>query len=108
MQAEFAADKPQLRRRNELLMDHRHSMELAIEIARPEVEKILEARETRMDVVLLPDVRLQERWMIWHPVEDLCRRHRHSMELAIVRLKPASCARKSQSGNPVMGGHLTR
>ena len=79
MQAEFAPDKPQLRRRN--LMDHRHPMELAIEIARPEVEKTLEAREARMDVLLLPDVRLQERGMIWHPVEDLCFRQAEASKL---------------------------
>jgi hypothetical protein len=36
-----------------------------------------------MDVVLLPDVRLQERGMIWHPVEDLCCRQAEASKLCL-------------------------
>ena len=79
--AKLSANKPQLGWSDEPLVCDRHTMELAIEIARPEVEELLEAREAGMDVVVLPDIRLQERGMIWHPVKDLCRRQAEASEL---------------------------
>ena len=55
------------------LVSHRHAIELAVEIARPEVKEVFEPREAGMDVVLLPDIALQERRMFRHAIENLCR-----------------------------------
>ena len=79
--AELVAHQAQLGRRDELLVRHRHAEELAFEIVRPEIEEVLEAREARMHVVVLPDEALQQRGMIRQTVEDLRRRQAEAREL---------------------------
>ena len=56
--AKLVTGHPQLCRRDEPLVRHRHAIQFAVEIARPEIEEMLEPREARMDIVLLPDVGL--------------------------------------------------
>ena len=54
-------------------MRHDHRVEGAIEFFLPKGEEILECREFRKQIVILPDIGLQQRGMIRHPIEDLCR-----------------------------------
>ena len=62
-------------------MCDRHAIELAIEVARPEVEELHEPWEAGVDIVILPDVALKKRWMIRHAIKDLRRRETEAGEL---------------------------
>ena len=62
-------------------MCDRHAIELAIEVARPEVKELHEPREAGVNIVVLPDVGLKKRWMIRHSIKDLCRRETEADEL---------------------------
>src|SRR5215510_1871934 len=79
--SELSADQSQLCRCEEFLMCDRHAIELAIEVARPEVEELHEPREAWVDIVILPDVALKKRWMIRHAIKDLHRRETEAGEL---------------------------
>jgi hypothetical protein len=48
-------DKADFSGRDELFVSDRHPVELALKVMHPEVEKPLQARETRVDVIFLPD-----------------------------------------------------
>ena len=48
-------------------------MQLALEIAVPEIEELREVREAGGEIEILPDVGLQEVLVVGHPVEDLGR-----------------------------------
>src|ERR1043166_5748594 len=72
--AEFRAiDGAKLGWLNQPGMRHDHRVEGAIELFLPKGEEILECREFRKQIVILPDIGLQQRGMIRHPIEDLCR-----------------------------------
>lgn len=62
-------------------MCDRHAIELAIEVPRPEVEKLHESREAGVAIVVLPDVALKKRWMIRHAIKDLRRRETEAGQL---------------------------
>src|SRR5215471_5599898 len=79
--SELRADQSQLCRRDEFLMCDRHAIELAIEVARPEVKELHEPREAGVNIVVVPDVGLKKRWMIRHSIKDLCRRETEAGEL---------------------------
>src|SRR6516225_3922970 len=53
---------------------HGHRVERTVELLLPEGEEILQRRELRKQIVILPDVGLQQRGMIRHAIEDMCRR----------------------------------
>src|SRR6185312_981936 len=73
MQPEYAVDGAKLGWLNQPGMRHDHRVEGAIEFFLPKGEEILECREFRKQIVILPDIGLQQRGMIRHPIEDLCR-----------------------------------
>ena len=81
MHSELCADQSQLGWRDEFLMCDRHSKELAIEVALPAVEELLEPREAGVDIVVLPDVALEERGMIRQAMKNLRRRQTEADEL---------------------------
>ncbi len=48
-------------------------MQLAVNLMRPEIEKLVQARESRRQIVFLPDEALQQIGMIRHVVENFRR-----------------------------------
>src|SRR5262249_35024519 len=71
VQPEFVPDRLDFGWLDEARMRHCHRIEQAVELARPEVEEFLELGKMRVQVVLLPDVVLQDVRMIGHAVEDV-------------------------------------
>src|SRR5215213_4010400 len=70
VQAEHPIHRTQFGGLDQLGMGHGDSVERAFEFLLPEREKILERREAWKQVVVLPNVRLQQGWMIGQPVKD--------------------------------------
>src|SRR6266851_2856304 len=56
-------------------------MQLALDVARPEVEEAPQDREFRRNVQMLPDEALQEGWVVGQMIEDLRRRHPVALQL---------------------------
>ena len=56
-------------------------MKQAVQLPRPEIEKLLQLGEMRVQVVLLPDVGLQDSGMIGHSVQDVGGRQTEPFEL---------------------------
>ena len=62
---------------------HHHRMQGAIERFAPEIEKSLQFGEFRAEIVLLPDIGLEQPGVIGAPVEDMRRRQPVSGELTL-------------------------
>jgi hypothetical protein len=60
----------------------RHGIEQAVELARPEIEKFLQFGEIWVQVMLLPNVVLQDIGVVGHAVEDISGRQPKPFELA--------------------------
>src|SRR5689334_11181710 len=73
MQPEHAIDGAQFSRLDQLGMRDADGIERALELVLPELQEILERGKFRKQIVVLPDVGLQQRRVIRHPVENLCR-----------------------------------
>jgi hypothetical protein len=73
--------KPELCRIDQPLVANSDPVDLAVEIAIPEFEKVKEFRITGSHIVILPDERLQKGRVIGHVVEDLRRRQTVTFEL---------------------------
>ena len=71
MQLELAADRLDLGRRDQARMRDLDRMQRAVERLRPEVEKLLQHRKFRAEIVLLPDVGLQQPGMIRTAIENV-------------------------------------
>jgi len=69
VQRELARRSPD-RRCDQASVGDGDAEQLAVEVARPEVEEFGEAGEARVHVVVLPHVRLQQRRVVGEPVED--------------------------------------
>src|SRR5258708_15106943 len=52
---------------------HFHRMQLALDVAGPEVEETTQHRKLRRDVQMLPNEALQQTGMVRQMIEDLCR-----------------------------------
>src|SRR6266568_3422427 len=91
MQPEYAVDRAYLRRANELRVRDRHGMQRPFEILAPECEELLKHRKLRPDVVLLPNVGLQQPWVIRATVEDPCGGEPITLELAAKILRNHRC-----------------
>ena len=72
--SELGADEAHFCRCDEVMVGDGDLLEFAVELRGPESEEVLELRKSWVEVVVLPDVALQQGWMIWQMVEDLCRR----------------------------------
>lgn len=81
MQPEYAVHRAQLGGLDQLGMRHRDRVERAVELLLPECQEILQRRKFRKHVVVLPDIGLEQRRMIRHPIENLCRRQSVSQHL---------------------------
>src|SRR5947208_6532365 len=82
MQTELAADRAQLRGLDQPRVGHRDGVERSLELLQPERQKAVQHRESRTQVVVLPDISLQQGRMIWEAVEDLRRGEAIAFELA--------------------------
>ena len=74
MQAEHAVDVTQLSGLDQPRMDNGDLEQRAFQLLLPEVQKILQHRKFRKQIVVLPDIGLLQRRMIRHPIENLRRR----------------------------------
>src|SRR5689334_9640015 len=71
VQSEFAADRLELRRLDQLAVSHLHGMQWPLKLFLPEREKTLQLRKLGEQIVILPDVGLQQPAMIGTPVQDV-------------------------------------
>ncbi len=74
MQPEDAVDGAKLRWLNQPGMRHGHREQGTVELLLPKGEEILQRREFWKQIVILPDIGLQKRTMIRHPIKDPRRR----------------------------------
>src|ERR1700751_4959765 len=81
MQPKHAVDGAQLGRLDQPGMRHGDREQRTVELLLPEGEEILQRRKFRKQIVVLPDVGLQQRGMIRHPIEDLRRRQPVTQDL---------------------------
>ena len=73
MEPEHAVDGIQFRRFDESRMRDHHRMQRPVERLLPEIEKPLQFGEFRAEIVLLPDIGLEQPGVIGAPVEDVRR-----------------------------------
>src|SRR5215216_6670846 len=71
VEAEFAVDGAHFRRPDEARVGDRHRVQRAFQRSLPEEEKLLQQRERRAQIVILPDVALQQPGMVGTPIEDM-------------------------------------
>src|ERR1700730_13159255 len=81
METKHAIDGAQFGRLDQLGMRDADSEQRAFELLLPEGEKILQRRKIRKQIVILPDVGLQQRGMIRHPIQNLRRRQPVTQDL---------------------------
>src|SRR5262249_17928889 len=82
VQPELAVHGADFGRPDQARMRHRHREERALQLLQPERQKAVECRKSRAEIVILPDIGLQQGGMIGKPVEDLRRRQTVAVELA--------------------------
>src|SRR5581483_1347933 len=71
VQAEFAVDRAKLRRLDQLAVRDAHRVQRTFELFLPEGEEAMQLREFRKQVVVLPDVGLQQPAMIGAAIQDV-------------------------------------
>src|SRR6478609_968842 len=64
-------------------MRHRHRVQRPLQLFQPEGQKLVECRKLRAEIVILPDVGLQQARMIGHAVEYLRRSETVACKLAL-------------------------
>src|SRR5712691_12489915 len=74
VQPEFAVDRADLGRPDQPRMRDRDGVQRALEGLEPERQKAVERWKFRAEVVVLPNVGLQQGRMVRKPIEDLRRR----------------------------------
>src|SRR5690349_3347657 len=57
---------------NKPLMRHADRMERPLDLTPPELQKLLQRRKSRREVIVLPDIELEQRRLVRHAVVDLC------------------------------------
>ena len=82
MQPELALDEAELCRRDQPPVRHANAEERAVEIGVPEIEEVEELGEARGEVVVLPDIALQQLRVVRQPVEDFRRGQLEPLDLA--------------------------
>src|ERR1700674_1056141 len=71
--------------------DH-HRVQRPIELLLPESQEVMEDREIRAEIVILPDVGLQQPAMIGTPVVDVRRREPVSTDLTLKVFRDHGCS----------------
>src|SRR5687767_3262623 len=83
MQAKLAFDEGELGRRDQPPMRDPDTIERAVEIGGPEVQKIRKLGKARREIVILPDIALEEARMVRDAIEDLGRGEGEALDLAL-------------------------
>ena len=73
MQAEAGVGVPDFARIDELDARHRHRVQLAFDVAAPEIEEPVQHRKIRCEIHVLPDEALQDARVIGQAINNLCR-----------------------------------
>jgi len=71
MQAKFAVDGPKFGRLDQLAVRDAHGMQRPFQLFLPESQKTMQLGEFREQVLVLPNVRLQQPTMIGTAVQDV-------------------------------------
>src|SRR5262245_27487176 len=82
VQPELAFDKAEFGGRDQPPVRHANAVERAVEIGVPEAEEIGELGKARGEIVILPDIALQEPRIVRQTVEDLRGCQREAVDLA--------------------------
>src|SRR5690606_15253506 len=81
MDSDDPVDRREFGRPDQARMCNLHRVQGAVQFRPPEIEKPDQDRKIRGDVVLLPDIGLQQARVVWHTIEDLGRRQTVAFEL---------------------------
>jgi hypothetical protein len=73
MQPEDTVDGAQLGRLDQSRVGNHHGMQGPFELTLPKNQKFLQAREVRAQIVILPNIRLEQPTMVWTAVVDVRR-----------------------------------
>src|SRR5215472_2115002 len=73
VQPEHALDRADLGRLDQPRMRHGDRVQRAFQGLQPEIEEFVECRKCRAEIVILPDIALEEPGMIRPPVENIGR-----------------------------------
>ena len=71
MQPELAVDRADLGRLDQPRMRHGDRVQRAFQGLQPEIQKFVERRKYRTEIVILPDITLQQPGVIRPPVERM-------------------------------------
>src|ERR1043166_3744879 len=102
VQPELAIHRADFRRLDQPRMRDGDRMQRPFELLQPEREKLVEHRKLRTEIVVLPDVSLQKRGMVGHPVENMRRRQSVAFNLPPEVLRNHVCP-PIQSDNKCLG-----
>src|SRR5208283_3116345 len=97
MKAEFRAQRLDLGRLDELRMADHNAIQRPFKLFLPERQEFDQNRKIRRDIIVLPDIGLQQAGMIWQMIKNLRRCKPISGELLdkirrwLVRLDPCVC-----------------
>src|SRR5262245_39065960 len=81
VQSELAVDRLELRRLNQPAVSHAHRMQWPFKLFLPEREKTLQLGKVGEQIVILPDVGLQQPAIIGTPIQDVRRRQAITTDL---------------------------
>src|SRR5690348_12499917 len=81
MQLELAVDGANLGRADQPCMRYGDRVQRPFKGLQPEIEKLVERRKRRAEIVILPDIGLQQPRMVGPPVEDVSRGQPVALEL---------------------------
>src|ERR1700694_361443 len=82
METVHAVDRAQLGRLDQPRVGDHDRVQRTLELLFPELQKLLQSREVGAEVVVLPDIGLQQPAMIWTPVVDMSRSQAVAVDLA--------------------------
>src|ERR1700679_4268365 len=85
MKAELLRDRLHFARPDQAIVRHRDRMQRAVELVAPEGEELLQFRKGGCQIVILPDVILQQAGMVGQMVENVGGGEAVSFELAAER-----------------------
>src|SRR6185437_3885155 len=74
MQPEYTIDGAELRGLDQLGVRDANRIQRPLQLLLPELQEVLQRGKSREQIVILPDIALQQRGMIGHPIEYLRRR----------------------------------
>jgi hypothetical protein len=71
VQPELAVDRADLGRLDQPRMRHGDRVQRTFQGLQPEIEELVERRKCRAQIVILPDIALQQPRVVWPPVENV-------------------------------------